>query len=193
MRHLLLPLLLATLLGACATGQDPSRIRQVAQEGTLKVHPGLLGQPVPAELQPQLPVVAAAEPDASEETPMRMDEEGLRTQRSVYFDLDQAAIKADYDPILQAHARYLARHPEARVRIEGHADERGSAGYNDRLGLKRAQSVRATLLGHGAGSSQVEVKSWGKRKPKLLGRNEEAWAENRRADVIYELEPDAGK
>jgi len=183
MRPTLLALLLVSLLSACATGNDPSRSRQVAQSGVLKVHPGLLGQPVPPELQPPAPTIAAVEVD---EKPIRMDEEGLRTQRSVYFDLDQAAIKADYNPILQAHARYLASHPETRVRIEGHADERGSPGYNDRLGLKRAQSVRATLIGHGAGNNQVTVKTWGKRKPKLLGRNEEAWAENRRADVVYE-------
>lgn len=190
MRPIPLILLLASLLSACATGNDPSRSRQVAQSGALKVHPGLLGQAVPTELQGTSPVVTTAATEPAE-TPMRMDEEGLRTQRSVYFDLDQAAIKADYDPILQAHARYLARNPQTRVRIEGHADERGSSGYNERLGLKRAQSVRATLLGHGAGSTQVTVKTWGKRKPKLLGRNEEAWAENRRADVIYEQ--DAGK
>lgn len=180
----LLALLLASLLSACATSDDPSRTRQVAQTGNLKVHPGLLGLPVPPELQiPQ--TVAARE---VEEAPMRMDEEGLRTQRSVYFDLDKADLKADYDPIIAAHARYLARNPTAKVRVEGHADERGSASYNQRLGLKRAQTVRATLLGHGADKGQISVKSWGKAKPKLLGRNEEAWAENRRADIVYELE-----
>lgn len=180
----LLALLLASLLSACATSDDPSRTRQVAQSGNLKVHPGLLGQPVPAELQiPQ--TVAARE---IEDAPIRMDEEGLRTQRSVYFDLNKADLKPDYDPIIAAHARYLARNPNARVRIEGHADERGSASYNQRLGLKRAQTVRATLLGHGADNQQISVKSWGKSKPKLLGRDEEAWAENRRADVIYEQE-----
>jgi peptidoglycan-associated lipoprotein len=180
----LLALLLASLLSACATSDDPSRTRQVAQSGNLKVHPGLLGQPVPAELQiPQ--TVAAREID---DTPIRMDEEGLRTQRSVYFDLNKADLKPDYDPIIAAHARYLARNPNARVRIEGHADERGSASYNQRLGLNRAQTVRATLLGYGADNHQIAVKSWGKSKPKLLGRDEEAWAENRRADVIYELE-----
>lgn len=186
MRNLPLVLLLASLLSACAATSDPSATRQIAQSGTLKVHPGLLGQPVPAELQtqPQLAMTARE----TEQAPIRMDEEGLRTQRSVYFDLDKSDIKADYDPILMAHARYLARNPTARVRIEGHADERGSAAYNNRLGLKRAQSVRATLLGHGAEATQVAVKTWGKRKPKLLGRDEEAWAENRRADVIYERE-----
>ena len=123
MRNLPLGLLLASLLSACAATSDPSATRQVAQSGTLKVHPGLLGQPVPAELQPQQ-AMAARE---TEQAPIRMDEEGLRTQRSVYFDLDKADIKTDYDPILMAHARYLARNPTARVRIEGHADERGSA------------------------------------------------------------------
>ncbi len=180
----LIVLLIASLLGACATSEDPSRVRQVAQSGNLRVHPGLLGQPVPTELQ--VPQTAAAK--AIDEAPIRMDEEGLRTQRSVYFDLDKADMKADYDPVIAAHARYLARNPSARVRIEGHADERGSATYNQRLGLKRAQTVKATLVGNGAGNNQINVKSWGKAKPKLLGRNEEAWAENRRADIIYELE-----
>lgn len=180
MRTLLILLSIA-LLSACASREDPSRTRQVAQSGNLKVHPGLLGQPVPPELQPIASVVQSIE-----ETPIRMDEEGLRTQRSVYFDLDSAAVQTDYNPILAAHARYLSRNPEARVRIEGHADERGSAAYNQRLGLNRAQSVRASLLGQGARNNQVTVKSYGKSKPKLLGRNEEAWAENRRADIIYE-------
>lgn len=186
-RSVTLSLLLAAALGACSTRGEIPPSKHVSQSGALKVHPGLLGQPVPPELQgPQTTAVAAAKP--VEETPIRMDEEGLRTQRSVYFDLDKSDLKSDYAPILQAHARYLAKHPEARVRIEGHADERGSADYNQRLGLRRAQSVRATLVGHGADGKQVTVKTYGKAKPKLLGHNDEAWAENRRADVIYERE-----
>ena len=98
-----------------------------------------------------------------------MDDVGLRTQRSVYFDLNSADIKADFDPALRAHARYLAEHPKARVRIEGHADERGSTDYNRRLGLKRAENVRASLLTHGAGEQQVKVKTLGEARPKLTG------------------------
>lgn len=180
----LLVLLLVSLLSACAASNDPSRTRQLAQSGNLKVHPGLVGEPQAATTK----VTPAAPPALSAEAPMRMDDQGLRTQRSVYFDLDNADLKADYDPVIAAHGRYLARHADARVRIEGHADERGSTGYNQRLGMQRAQTVRAALLGHGAGAQQVAVKSWGKRKPKLLGRSETAWAENRRADIIYEQE-----
>lgn len=183
-RSTLLALTLTAALGACSSKGSAPPSKHISQTGALRVHPGLLGQPVPAELQvPQ--TVAAKQVD---EAPIKMDEEGLRTQRSVYFDLNKADIKGDYDPILSAHARYLARNPAAKVRVEGHADERGSLEHNRRLGLSRAQNVRATLIGHGANSKQVTVKTYGETKPKLLGRNDEAWAENRRADVIYERE-----
>ena len=117
-----------------------------------------------------------------------MDETGLRIQRSVYFDFNSTDIKTDYEPGLRAHARYLASHPKARVRIEGNADERGSVEYNRRLGLKRAESVRAALVGAGAKEKQALVRSLGETHPRLTGRDEESWAENRRADVIYEKE-----
>jgi peptidoglycan-associated lipoprotein len=191
--------LLSTLLTACASFKSeipPSK--HITQSGPLKVHPGLLGKPVPAELQPasslppasqaplssQAPLAASPTPEA----PIKIDPVGLRTQRSVYFDLNSAAIKADYDPALRAHARYLADHPKARVRIEGNADERGSADYNRHLGLKRAENVRATLASHGARKKQMSIKTLGASNPKKTGHDEESWAENRRSDVVYEQE-----
>ena len=184
-------LLLSALLAACSTSRAPQQSQHIAQDGPLKVHPGLLGQPVPAELAPiPAPVPAATTATPASETPaaIRMDQDGLRTQRSVYFDYNSAGLKTDYDPALRAHARYLAANPQARVRIEGHADERGSAGFNLRLGERRAATVRATLLAHGAQKQQVRIKSLGKSQPKLKGSDEQSWAENRRADVIYEIE-----
>ncbi len=74
------------------------------------------------------------------------------------------------------------------MRIEGNADERGSAGFNNILALKRASNVRQAIIGHGAAEKQVVVKSLGEAKPKLKGHDEESWAENRRADVVYERE-----
>ena len=188
-------LLLSTLLTACASFKSeipPSK--HISQSGPLKVHPGLLGQPVPADLQapasPSAPITPSASvaPAASSDAPIKMDPVGLRTQRSVYFDLNNAAIKADYDPALRAHARYLAENPAAKVRIEGNADERGGADYNRRLGMKRADTVRKTLVDHGAPEKQISVKTLGEGRPKLKGHDEESWAENRRADVVYERE-----
>ncbi|MBS1140343.1 MAG: peptidoglycan-associated lipoprotein [Proteobacteria bacterium] len=190
-------LLIATLTSACSFKGEIPPSKNIAQEGVFRVHPGLLGKPVPAELATPVsqPVAAAPAPaaapataSATTDTPIKMDAVGLRTQRSVYFDLNRADIKADYDPALRAHARYLAEHPKARVRIEGNADERGSADYNNRLGLKRAENVRNRLISHGAGKKQLSIKTLGASSPRKTGHDEESWAENRRSDVVYERE-----
>lgn len=180
----LLPLLASALLAACAT---PPAAPKVSQTGPLKVHPGLLGMPVPPELQQQ-DGNRVARVDAQGPETMKLDEAGLRTQRSVYFDFNSAVVKADFNPLLQAHARYLAQHPKAKVRIEGNADERGPEGFNKRLGLQRAESVRQSLVDQGAPDKQVKVVTYGEAKPKLKGHDEESWAENRRADITYEKE-----
>lgn len=184
-------ILLSALLAGCASTMSDPGNKNISQAGALKVHPGLLGQPVPAELQQDMRVAAVASAPsapaaAGKEAPMKMDDAGLRTQRSVYFDFNSSALKSDSEPALKAHARYLASNPKARVRIEGNADERGPAGYNSLLGLKRADNVRQSIIGYGAPEKQVLVKSLGESKPKLKGHDEESWAENRRADVVYE-------
>ena len=183
---LLIPVLLSTLLAACATTNDASPSKHVSQSGALKIHPGLLGQPVPAELQEAAVKSGAATVSTAAAPPeLQMDETGLRTQRSVYFDVDTAAIKAEFNPALRAHGRYLAAHPKSRVRIEGNADERGALDYNSVLGMKRAENVRRSIIAQGASEKQVSIKSLGKLKPKLTGHDEESWAENRRADIVY--------
>lgn len=176
-------LLIAALLSACASTKDTPVNKHISQTGSLKVHPGLLGMPVPAELQSE-PTPTRIVADA----PIKMDEVGLRTQRSVYFDVDSSAIRAEFNPALLAHARYLAANPKARIRIDGNADERGSSEYNNRLGMKRAENVRQAMISHGAPDKQVSIKTLGESRPKLKGHDEESWSENRRADVVYEKE-----
>lgn len=182
----LLAALLSAVLAACASAPD-APAKDVPQSGTLKVHPGLLGQPVPPELQPPQEAAPAGDKPAAPDK-LKLDDAGLRTQRSVYFDLDSAELKAEFTAMLQAHARYLAQRPNARVRLEGNADERGSPDHNKKLGLKRAEAVKASLLGHGLGAQQVKIVSLGETKPKLRGHDEESWAENRRTDIVYEKE-----
>jgi peptidoglycan-associated lipoprotein len=179
---------LSLLLGACASTKDTPVGRQVAQSGSLKVHPGLLGQQVPDELRDPAAPAKTAEAAPAEAQPMQMDAVGLRTQRSVYFDYKSTTIKPDYEAAVQAHGKYLAANPKAKVRVEGNADERGSAGYNLNLGQKRAENVRQMLLEQGADGKQVALRSLGESQPKLKGHDEESWAENRRADIVYERE-----
>jgi peptidoglycan-associated lipoprotein len=183
-------ILLSALLTACASSGDLPPSKHISQSEKLKVHPGLLGQAVPPELQtpPRPTAVSEAAVAASADPAIKMDQAGLRTQRSVYFDVGSAAIRSEFDPALKAHARYLAANPKSRLRIDGNADERGSHDFNVRLGLKRADNIRRAMIEHGAPDKQISAKSLGKAYPKLKGHDEESWAENRRADVIYEKE-----
>lgn len=105
--------------------------------------------------------------------------------RIIYFAFDQFDIKPEYNAILQAHARYLAANPASRVRLEGHADERGSREYNIGLGEKRAQSVRNVLLLQGGASSQIVTVSFGEERPAVIGSDDEAWSLNRRVEIVY--------
>ena len=180
-------LLLSALLAACASSRDIPPSKHISQSGPLKVHPGLLGQPVPPELQEQ-GIAGGPATASTTDSGMKMDQAGLRTQRSIYFDFNNADVRIEFDPALQAHARYLAANPKSKVRIDGNADERGTPDYNARLGMKRAENVRQIMIKHGAPEKQVSVKTLGELRPKLKGHDEESWAENRRADVVYEKE-----
>lgn len=113
------------------------------------------------------------------------DPASVLSKRSIYFDLDSYAIKDEFRPIVEAHGKYLASRPERRVVIQGHTDERGGSEYNLALGQKRAEAVRRALSLAGAKDSQMEAVSLGKEKPKATGSGEEAWAQNRRADIVY--------
>ena len=105
--------------------------------------------------------------------------------RVVYFEFDRFDVKAEYNLMLQAHGRYLSSNPATRLRLEGHADERGSREYNIGLGEKRAQAVRNVLLLQGAMADQIATVSFGEERPAVIGSDEEAWSLNRRVEIVY--------
>lgn len=100
----------------------------------------------------------------------------------VYFDYDRAEIRADSRGVLDQKARVMRDAPTVRIRIEGHADERGSTEYNLALGNRRAEAVRAYLTGVGVAASRIETLSYGEARPAQQGRSEAAWSRNRRAE-----------
>lgn len=110
---------------------------------------------------------------------------GMLAKRTVYFDFDSSVIKGDGTDIVAAHAKYLSDHADARVRLEGNTDERGSPEYNIGLGMRRAQAVRQALLLQGASAGQITVVSYGAEHPVDPAHNEDAWAKNRRVDIVY--------
>jgi peptidoglycan-associated lipoprotein len=113
------------------------------------------------------------------------DPQGVLAKRSVYFDYDSYIVKNEYQSVVENHAKYLQKNPGRKIIIQGNTDARGGAEYNLALGQKRAEAVRKSLSLLGVPDSQMEAVSLGKEKPKALGNDEAAWAENRRADIVY--------
>lgn len=107
------------------------------------------------------------------------------SERSVYYDFDQSALRPEARGVVVANANYLREHPGLKVRVEGNSDERGSAEYNLALGQRRAEVVLKALELQGIPDDRIEAVSFGKEKPKKLGHDEASWAENRRSDIVY--------
>ena len=106
-------------------------------------------------------------------------------KRSIYFDFDSYSVKDEYQPLMQQHAQYLKSHPQRHVLIQGNTDERGTSEYNLALGQRRSQAVYSALQTLGVQATQMEAVSLGKEKPVALGHDEDSWAQNRRADLVY--------
>jgi peptidoglycan-associated lipoprotein len=102
----------------------------------------------------------------------------------VFFDFDSYSIDAEDRATLDAQSVWLARYPNVRVTIEGHADERGTREYNLALGDRRANAARDYLQSRGVAPGRMQVISWGKERPQNPASNEEAWAQNRRAVTV---------
>lgn len=103
----------------------------------------------------------------------------------VYFEFDSSEVQPQFTDLLAAHARNLAANPGVGVRLEGHADERGSREYNIGLGERRAQAVRRILLIQGASAGQITTVSYGEERPAVAGSSESAYAKNRRVEIVY--------
>ncbi len=159
----------ALLLNACST---PVKVEEKA----------------PVVERPQTPPAAdtrAVTPVDTKSVDPLDDPQGVLAKRSVYFDFDKYQVKDEFKPLVDAHSKYLASRKTRQILIQGNTDERGGSEYNLALGLKRAEAVRKAMALSGAADSQMEAVSLGKEKPKATGSNEAAWAENRRADIVY--------
>lgn len=113
------------------------------------------------------------------------DPQGVLANRSVYFDYDSYVVREDGKSVVANHSAYLNKNNSRKVLIQGNTDERGGTEYNLALGQKRAEAVRRSMAALGVAESQMEAVSLGEEKPKATGSDEAAWAENRRADIVY--------
>lgn len=151
-----------------------------------------LDEPAPVkDIAPTPPPVAQPQgdtnkvPDSSVRT-ISLDEQltqQVKDKRVVYFDFDSDAVKEEYRPLIDLHAKRLNNNKKLALTLEGHTDERGGREYNLALGQRRAEAVAKSLTLLGVGATQVEAVSFGKERPAVQGSGEEAWSKNRRVEL----------
>jgi peptidoglycan-associated lipoprotein len=103
-----------------------------------------------------------------------------------YFDFDKSIVRPEAREALAKHAQFLMDNPDARIVLEGHADERGTREYNMALGERRAKAIMRYLTIQGVAASQIETVSFGEEVPVAFGHDDSSWQLNRRVEVRYE-------
>jgi peptidoglycan-associated lipoprotein len=129
----------------------------------------------------------SASQDSANGNPLK-DPNNILSKRSVYFDFDKDEVKAEYRPLVEAHAKYLQANPNAKLAIQGNADNRGSREYNLALGQRRSVAVKKAMNLAGAQDKQIETVSYGEEKAAQTCKHDACWSKDRRADVVYDGE-----
>ena len=117
--------------------------------------------------------------------PGDLDTDACLRQRVVYFDFDKEEVKSEFQAIMACHAKYLRDRPSSRITLQGHTDERGSRAYNQALGERRGNAASSAVQASGGSAGQLTVVSYGEERPVCTESNEECWARNRRAELVY--------
>ena len=181
MKKLLIGASLALLLTACAS-KDPIKETKVEDRAVSTTTTSTTTTPSTQGTQGQQSGVAtkATNPLTDPASPL--------SKRVIYFEYDKDSVKPEYAALVQAHATYLSQNRNRKVRLEGHADERGSREYNMALGQRRSDAVRKATAVLGVGNERMETLSFGEDKPKSTGHDEASWAQNRRVEIVYDGE-----
>ena len=159
---------LALVLGACSkkAPEAPTPIRE---------------EPTTPVARPSTPPSTGVDEEAARRAAMeRRIQEALANV--VFFEYDESTLRDDARQTLTSLAGVLREFPDLRIRIEGHADERGSLEYNVALGMRRALAVKEFLADLGLAGTRFEVFSFGEERPMVAGTGETVWSQNRRGE-----------
>lgn len=169
----------ALMAAGCAKEEVVKKDEPVAQEQTVK------------QQEPAKPVETAAPPvEQKQETPKQEEATAAKASEAValetvYFDFDKSDLRQDARDALSKNAEALMKKiADAKVKIEGNCDERGSDEYNLALGDRRAKSAAKYLETLGVKADRISTISYGKEKPAVQGHDEAAWAKNRRDEFV---------
>jgi len=195
-------LAVAVLIGSLALYGCPKR-PEVMQAAPAPAGPAAATVPGPAAAQPspQTAETPVTRPAAPAETPVRPSQAapaaaapaaaqpgapGPSPLKDIFFDYDKASIRDDQKAALNDNVGWLKGNSGAKVLLEGHCDERGTAEYNLGLGERRAKAVKDYLIAAGVAADRVSTISYGKERPFVLGHDESAWKWNRRGHFVLQ-------
>lgn len=180
-------LAIALTLTACSSTPTKEQDAAPVTDGRAVTQQPAGKAPIAVTPQP----IKSAQIDAGRELAGRAalkDPNNILSKRIIYFDYDSNLVKEEFRPLVAAHAKYLAGDRTARMIIQGNTDERGGSEYNLALGQRRADAVKQMMSVLGAEGARIESVSFGKEKPRVEGRTEAAFAQNRRVEIVYQGE-----
>ncbi|MCY4149617.1 MAG: OmpA family protein [Gammaproteobacteria bacterium] len=175
--HLTLMLASALFITACSTPQKPAE-----------------DEPSTAATETEVSVddqsatttgIGSGESGSSDLEGGQSSEEVTNIPRVVYFEYDSSNLNQEVQLIIAAHALVLSQNQDWNIVLEGHADERGTREYNLALSQERAQAVADLMQVYSIGLDRIQLVSYGEEEPAVLESNEEAWAKNRRVEILY--------
>jgi peptidoglycan-associated lipoprotein len=181
-KSLLMSVLLAATLAACSNNAVKEKPAAPVVDSSKSSQ---VSQPIASAKDD----VATTVPGSKNEVvvnPLK-DPNNILSKRSVYFDFDKDEVKAEFRPLVEAHANYLVTNPNAKVIFQGNADARGSREYNLSLGQRRSVAVKKAVNVLGAQDKQIETISYGEEKAKEC-KDETCYQQDRRVDIVYENE-----
>jgi peptidoglycan-associated lipoprotein len=140
---------------------------------------------VPPTAPPEPPKTWIPEPPKAEDPTGAADYwNKLGVLKPVFFDTNKSDIKAEYRAVLKQNATWILAHPQFRVAVEGHCDERNTEAYNLALGERRANAVKEYLVGLGVPAEKIQTVSYGKSRPLCFDHDESCWWQNRRGQFL---------
>jgi peptidoglycan-associated lipoprotein len=176
------------VLGVLLVLGTPACKSKPANEPLVTTPPAFESTPPKAEKVEETTGFKESQPDTAEVKESSSSAEKLNAQgvlKAVHFDFDKYDLRPDAIRTLGDDAAAMKQHAQFKVRIEGHCDERGTVEYNLALGEKRARAARDYLVSLGTPAQRLSIISYGKERPIEPGHNEQAWAANRRAELVF--------
>lgn len=116
------------------------------------------------------------------------DPNNILSKRNVYFDFDKDEVKAEFRPLIEAHAKYLLANPSANLVLQGNTDDTGTREYNVSLGQRRAVAVKKVMNLLGVQDKQIETVSYGEEKANTACADDACKKQDRRVDIVYQGE-----